>query len=108
MARQADRQEFITLMREEGLSRSDAMAIMRAADTLQRLGVKGCNEETTEEDARLDAEAEARIKALCAPHGVVPRCDGDPRGAVVKLKLKSGKRNDFGGDDLWCVPTREY
>lgn len=28
---------------------------------------------------------------------------GDPRGATVKLKLPSGKTNDFGGEG-WCPP----
>lgn len=33
---------------------------------------------------------------------------GDPRGCCVKLRLASGYGDSFGGDGLFCVPTRRY
>lgn len=49
---------------------------------------------------------EARITSLCSRAGIVPAFSGDPRGVVVKLRLRSGKANDFGGEGYYCVPTR--
>lgn len=52
--------------------------------------------------------AESRILALLAPFDVVPNFQGDPRGACVKLKLKTHRGNSFGGEGLYCVPTPNY
>ena len=44
-----------------------------------------------------------RMEALLAPYGVTPDFSGDPRGAVVKLKVPSGRTDDWGQTGL-CVP----
>lgn len=46
---------------------------------------------------------ERRVEALCAPYGIKPVFQGDPRGAVVKLRVPSGKTDDWGQTGL-CVP----
>ena len=50
-----------------------------------------------------EARTEARVLALLAPFNVVPVFNGDPRGAVLKLKVPSGRTNDWGRDGV-CVP----
>ena len=46
-----------------------------------------------------------RITDLCAEigPGFVPVFGGDPRGATVKLKVPSGRTNDWGAEGI-CVP----
>ena len=50
-----------------------------------------------------EARIEARVWALCQHHGLTPIFNGDPRGAVLKLKVPSGRTND-GGREGVCVP----
>ena len=50
-----------------------------------------------------ESRIEARVEALCQRHGLTPIFDGDPRGAVLKLKVPSGRTND-GGREGVCVP----
>lgn len=50
-----------------------------------------------------EAQTEARVLALCAKHGLTPIFNGDPRGAVLKIKVPSGRTND-GGREGVCVP----
>lgn len=45
----------------------------------------------------------AIVKAL-APHKVTPVFSGDPRGATVKLKVPSGRTDDWGQVGI-CVPV---
>ena len=69
-----------------------------------RTGPNG--EEQHETVPRIAVQAdrlEDRVTALCAPHGIKPVFSGDPRGAVVKLKLPSGRTDDWGGTGV-CVP----
>jgi hypothetical protein len=44
-----------------------------------------------------------RVETLLKPFNVVPVFQGDPRGCVVKLKVPSGKTNDWGSVGI-CVP----
>lgn len=37
----------------------------------------------------------------------VPIFNGDPRGACTKLRVPSGRTDDWGGEGV-CVPTRRY
>ena len=48
--------------------------------------------------------AEDRVRAICEPAGVEPMFLGDPRGAVVKLRVASGYSNAFGLVKGVCVP----
>lgn len=50
-----------------------------------------------------EAQIERRVRALCTTHGLTPIFSGDPRGAVLKLKVPSGRTND-GGREGVCVP----
>lgn len=48
-------------------------------------------------------QRQQRIVAQLAPFGVTPVFQGDPRGAVVKLRVPSGRTDDWGQTGL-CVP----
>ena len=50
-----------------------------------------------------DCRNEAAITAACKPWGIVPIFGGDPRGCTVKLKVPSGRTDDWGREGL-CVP----
>jgi hypothetical protein len=52
-----------------------------------------------------DAQKSTRIERLLAPFKVTPVFQGDPRGACVKLRVPSGRTNDWGQTGI-CVPTR--
>ena len=53
--------------------------------------------------ARRAAGLERNVTAALAPYGVKPVFNGDPPGAVVNLKVPSGRTNDLGQVGV-CVP----
>lgn len=85
--------------------------LMRLSRRHGRLQERLCSE--PDDDGRLgrmDERLEERIKALvsadplaCAIKGVI--LGGDPRGYTVKVLLRNGKYNTWGGaEDGWGVP----
>ena len=54
-----------------------------------------------------EARAQRHISALCGRLGIIPKFQGDPRGACVQLTVPSGKTDDMGRTGV-CVPTRRY
>ena len=133
MSKQSDRDQFIATMTREAptMPLSVVRTLMRHSATLTRLAELACSSEAADRDRvrctgakgrrclcdqtngaehetvpRIAVQAdrlEERVTALCAPHGIKPVFSGDPRGAVVKLKLPSGKTDDWGGTGV-CVP----
>lgn len=119
MSYDRDRGEFVEVMRNEGAPEAVALAVLRDAQRLHTLAEHQCGGdgsgsgpygEPTERQLaawdRAEAAAEARIVERVKPHGIEANFQGDPRGAVVKLRLPSGRHNDFGGEGFFCVPTR--
>ena len=51
------------------------------------------------------ARIERQVTRLLAEHGISPIFQRDPRGAVFKLKVPSGKTDDWSREGL-CVPSR--
>ncbi len=102
------RDEFIAIMTAEGISLADIRAILRDAATVQRLAVEACNRELSSAEVKRDAEACARIVKRAQRWGCSATFNGDPRGACVKLRVPSGRNNDWGGGGWICVPTRRY
>ena len=133
MSYQADRDEFIARMAKEGLPVDTARRLLRYATTLHRLAEASCNgdwpcdngERKVEfcprcesgmvksmfrrsgagsERVCLDCRTAELVKASL-PEGFVPVLGGDPRGAVLRVKVPSRTTNDWGRDGI-CVPTR--
>lgn len=50
-----------------------------------------------------DCRTEELVTEVLAPFNVEPIFSGDPRGVVLKLKVPSGKTDDWGREGL-CVP----
>ena len=86
-----------------------ALRILADANTVQRLAVEACNRELSKREEKQTAHAEARIRRRALYAGAEVDLNGDPRGAVVKLRFPTGfPANSFGGGGWYCVPTRNY
>ena len=133
MSKQRDREEFVSIMVAEGMPLDVCRQVMRLGARLQREAELQCSDEATDRDrvvcpgkkrdgdcvcdydqatgqhrdvARSEVRelrARQRVEQLCAPYGIKPDFQGDPRGAVVKLKVPSGRTNDWGRIGV-CVP----
>jgi hypothetical protein len=130
MGYQNQRDEFIATVTAEGMTVADARIILRHTTTIERLAEEECSDERAyqriareqarcpncrEKDAPKPARevrcrecrAKNRIETVCKPLGIGVKFSGDPRGFCVKLMLKSGKFNSWGGaSEGYGVPTR--
>lgn len=109
MNKQEERDEFLVELLEE-LHATPAREVFKLARELMRLANRhhrlqeaACNVTLTERQEKTEQRTEEKIRALCAPLGITPVFSGDPRGATVKLKVPSGRTNDWGGTGI-CVP----
>ena len=101
--------EFADQMEKEGFTRKEAEQILEDADVMQKFAVDYCNRSLSQQEAEADEAAMKRIAKLCKAHDVEADFNGDPRGHVVKLHLKSGTYNTWGGAEAgYGVPTREH
>lgn len=66
-----------------------------------RLAERACNEDVPGLEAKTE-KLEKAIADVCRKidPGCVPVFSGDPRGATVKLRVPSGRTNDFGGTGI--------
>src|SRR6266487_2526755 len=101
-----DRIEFAAVLGAEGVPADVIFDVLKDARTIHRLAEVACERELTENANKRNEHAEARIAGRLSAYGIVSQFQGDPRGAVVKLRLPSGRANDFGGEGFFCVPTR--
>lgn len=111
MAKTRERDEFVEIM---ALEFGDVRKAFEFADAIvplarrhHRLQERICNGELEwheDSEPAPDEKLEEKIRRLCAAVGVSAVFSGDPRGATVKLKVKSGRTNDWGGVGI-CVPT---
>lgn len=131
MGYQKDREDFIAIMFRKGFTRQLARTLLAKATTLQRLAVAECNEENPGARCYWPAGATetacgsgaptgtgrlslvtcfscrgerilAIVRQKCVGTGIVPEGYGDPRGAVLRLRLPSGYDDRYGG---LAVPT---
>lgn len=107
-----DREEFCWFMGREGYPLDLCRKLMREAATYQRWATEACNRSLTGEEEDRWGACEKRIRVALAEQAnedsrpmIIPHFQNDPRGACVKLKLPSGRGNDFGGEGLLCVPA---
>lgn len=108
MSYRSDREETLYRLAQEGWSLGKIRDILRAAKTAQRLAVDACNGPRDEaRHERATYLSDRRIAAICETQdspclGV--HTEGDPRGYVVKIRLKSGRSNHWGGE-TWGIPA---
>lgn len=110
MASIQDIAEFAAQLTEEGRGQArssyrvgqDVAKLVKHARTIHRLSEIDCNQGLTDEQQRRENKVWGDANAIAATYGAELEYQGDPRGAV-KLKLKSGKTNDFGGTGF-CIP----
>lgn len=112
MSYQRDRENFILVCAKNNVPADVARLVMRHANTCQRIAAVFCSVELSDRETKRlekqDASCSRRISEVLAPYNVTADFQGDPRGSVVKVCFPGGQRNDWGGDNLYCVPTREY
>lgn len=102
MARNSDRDEFFHAMGREGMKLSDARSLWRLSGRYFGLQERACNGDVPDLEAR-EQRIERQIIALTAAAGwPIPSFSGDPRGATVKVRVPSGRTNDWGGIGI-CV-----
>src|SRR5688572_18199034 len=115
--RQKDREEFISIMSKEGVPLLVSRVLLRYGQTLHRLAVAQCNGDypadggfgkwATKPCDRCgrhwalpvllkgnlcpDCRTEDRVRDVCKAHGLAPVFGGDPRGAVLIIKVPSGR-----------------
>ena len=118
------RREFVAKCGRAALPESFALALMRHSATSQRLAEAICNGPAWTSDPRMDGKTysarmdrwqarmdaadkacDLRIERLCKRHGVAVELSGDPRGCVVKVRLRGVAGDSAGGDGLTCVPV---
>lgn len=84
-----------------------ASKLIRAAGSLHKRYEAACSYSwaSTEAYETATARKEKAVAALLQPFGIDVEFQRDPRGAAIKLKLPSGRTNDWGGEG-YCVPTK--
>ena len=147
MSYSKERDEFIAIATQEGLTLDTARKLLRHATTLHRLAEAQCNGDwpyNGDRDRPMVNEWQGRpivrekwdrryvvcpeceasgVSKSAMRKGVCPDCrtsqlvktalptgyeaiiNGDPRGAVLKIKTPSGRTNNWGREGI-CVPIR--
>lgn len=99
------RDEFIVVMTREGVSLEVILMLLRWEQTMGKMAETLAERDWTEEEVAKDARYTKKVKKVLDPYGIIPIFSDDPRGPAIKLKLKSGRTNDFGNEG-YCVPSR--
>lgn len=99
--------EFIKLLKAEKVACPALLAaqLMPLARKMARLALIQCNEPWTDQREKAVQDLEAKIQSICRETKGISgvEINRDPRGAVVKVFVPSGKSNSFGGEGI-CVP----
>lgn len=134
MSYQAERDAFIARMSQEGLPLENTRRLLRYATTLHRLAEASCNGDWPCDNGeravifcprceggmvksmfrRSSKEPGVKVCVDCRtgelvsnalPDGFAPIINGDPRGALLMIKVPSESTNDWGQRGIY-VPTR--
>ena len=122
-----EREAFVAKCIAGGLTEHWARTMCRHATTATRLAVAGCNGPEWADNPyipadvfskrmdrwqrsldRADALCEGRIKRICERCGINVMLQGDPRGAVVKVRIPGVSGDDWGDPSWLCVPAPEF
>lgn len=101
-----DRSGAVPIVRTFGVAEL-ASKLIRAAGSLHKRYEAACSYPwaSTEAYETATARKEIAVAMLMKPFGIDVEFQRDPRGAAIKLKLPSGRTNDWGGEG-YCVPTK--
>ena len=119
-ATHSEREKFVALIQQHAggdptQRYSFAQRLMRYGATFGRIQENQCNgyqkpgsfdwdEEANQRDLKKADKIEAAVSELCKSFDCTPVFSGDPRGNTLKIAVKSGYSNSFGGEGI-CVPT---
>ncbi len=124
------RAEFIKMMLAEGMNQWQAERLLYYSTRLDRLATAMCNGDYPCDNGQRKTKQCSKCDMGYAPeslnkYGVCPECrsqynveqilggvgsgfeaifSGDPRGCVLKIKVPSGRTNDWGREGI-CVPS---
>lgn len=130
MSYAVDRYEFIQIMVAEGLTQWQAERLLSYSTTLDRLATAQCNGTYPFDNGQCKVKACIKCEIECAPQSltkdnICPKCiaqnnvkkllescsstfkaifSGNTRGYVLKIKVPSGRTNDWGCTGI-CVPS---
>lgn len=88
---------------DAGLSMRDADRLLRAGSTLLRLGIAELSRPRSVFEEGQEERAQDRVRAIVTRYPTIAgvRLDGDPRGRVLRLRLRHGLTGeDIPGDDF--------
>jgi hypothetical protein len=74
--------------------------LMRQSHALHTLAEYDCNYGLDEKREKREKRIREAVTAELAPYGITPIFSGDPRGAVLKLNMPSGRTNDWGQEGI--------
>jgi hypothetical protein len=115
-----ERYDFERICQEESIPLDLARKLMRAEATLHRLAEAQCNGDYPADNGERkvkpcpkcesmwvpsfftvkgicrECSLSERIAKICKEYNIEPQFGGDPRGAVLIIKVPSGRTNDWG------------
>lgn len=101
MTKAEEANEFREVILKEGTGLPNVMdwcdKIMKCARLARHYAVAACNYELSKRQISRGESNDSKIESLAKVAGFKAITRGDPRGYVVKLLLKSGRYNTWGG-----------
>jgi len=106
-----ERAEFVGVLVRElpdhsiGAVAELAGKLIRLAIEYDKIQTRACNGESRPTDDDREKAIEERARKLLDGLGIAVKFGGDPRGFTMRLTLKSGLYNTWGGaEEGWGVP----
>ena len=96
--------EFVHICGQENIPQHLVHRILRFGRQATTAAVHDCNVGLTEKQQKRLLNAGMRLNDALKEIGATASWSGDPRGCVVKLRVKSGRTNDMGQEGI-CVPA---
>ncbi len=79
------------------LTARDAARLLSLANSLRGLAVAHCNHGLTPRQETRESNMREEVRTIAGWYGLTADCNGDPRGAVVRLQGEGLPSNSLGG-----------
>ena len=79
------------------------LRLVRLSKRHARFQELGCNRGLSAAEERAEQRCEDAIRRVCQGLGCEPVFSGDPRGCTVRLRVPSGRTDDFAQEGV-CIP----